>query len=333
MKFSLLLLCLLVGFSTLYLHLFEIRLSRGRISDDKLAQADELVDYWYSLGKPFCIEGEWNNKIYSCNFPFKVKFDDLPMPTTRPTRWPTPTPTNEPRHVILVDLRDVKKSPDFYVDAIDHHYTTESVVFCFCDSIDCESHLLFYYYDVTIVFDVNFAVDVVISENDTPIIEPCLSVVSGSYPEVTERLTRMMNDLSYFRNIEFRSNDVVPSACERTSLLYIWVDPARICGDDKCVTDQLTKELSYINNFTDIVVVDFDDFVFQTEEVIRPLVLALGRANFGIRSFPDLDFFSDEYDMEFDYMVDWFMGVEQEGGTWTSGGPSKLYNEIKSKLI
>jgi len=77
MKFSLLLLCLLVGFSTIYINLFEIKLSRGRITNDKLAQADELVDYWYSLGKPFCIEGEWNNKVHTCNFPFKVKFDDI----------------------------------------------------------------------------------------------------------------------------------------------------------------------------------------------------------------------------------------------------------------
>lgn len=389
MKFFLALLatCGAVGHISYRLNsFFEYTLGRGKIPEGLTGkEVDKLVKHWFSGGQPFCIEGKWKDNVETCDFPFKVIFVDLDVPsayTDRPTHYPTPNPTKAPIYynwyddeeeeaTILVDLRDVVGSPDFFVDALARHVGTNTRVYCMCgDNVDCRSHLLFHYYNATIVFDSYFIPDVIISEGPTngyeewepvveipalPAVEPCLRVVSGSSPEVTDRLTRMMDDLSRDQYYQNKGNDhyldeiidgydqvniidtpreiiPYPAMCDTTSLFYIWVDPTNTCEDVPCVKKQLVEELEYIKGYSDVVVVDFDEFVYRTGEIIRPLVLALGRANFDIRSFPDFEFFEMEYDMTFDHMSDWMSSAMLPQLNLPADVKS-LYDEIKSNLI
>lgn len=328
------------------------------------ATHDEIKSMWKFWTKvadlnqiPFCVDGRIENMRLKCDLPPVVTVVDFPDPPSRETSLsPSASPTMSPRYVpisILVDLREpILETPDFFIDAIERYWEPYAEISCICDDDDCIDHPLFSFWPEAARLDGHLPYpDVYITanmgENDTywqwaqtihspvvipemPLVDedvPCLRVVSGSAPELVQRMGRMFSDISnepYYLNkgLDPFLDDVIDGydqmnvidapreitpLCRKSVLFYIWADPSYICGeyDTKCWRDHLRRETEYINRFDEVVAVNLDTWIYRMSEVLPEIVVSLGRTGFDIKGKLQLSFFEMDYDVELDAVANW----------------------------
>jgi hypothetical protein len=314
-----------------------------------------LWNYWAETAKlndiRYCVEGHLGEMVLTCHVPALVRVVDFPGP-------PSPSTASPSRRTILVDLRGPLETPNYYVDAIEKNWEPDTEIYCLCNEDDCSDHPLFSFWTGVTTLNAHAAAanlpypDVYITSNmgesdkywlwvqnlitsvvvpEMPIVDedvPCLRVVSGSAPELVQRLVRMFSDLSnepYYlnkgldpflddvidgygqTNVIDAPREMIPQ-CHKSILFYIWAEPNYICGeyDTKCWRDQLMRETEYINSFDEVVVVNLDDWIYRMSEILPEIVVALGRTGFDIKGRPSpLRFFEMDYDLELDAVADW----------------------------